>query len=250
MFFNKSRINKHLEEGDALYKNKKFDEAIEEYTKAIQLDKKNARAYAGRGRIYGYKRNYDPAIADLETALRIAPKAEDRLDSRAISLMGDMDRKELIDNYKARGQGYTDKRDYDKALADFNSALKVDPQNASIYQERGRAYMKMDDLDKSLADYASAIRIEPQDTNSYLCRGNIYKRQGNYDLAFKDYGTALKINPKNPFAYLNRGDAYHDKGDYQLALKDYEMAIQLNPSLESIHKYWIDDVKNKLSSEG
>jgi len=67
----------HFDNGKRLYDQDKDDEAIQEFTAAIRLNPNMAEAYAYRGRLYSYRRDYDRAISDFEAALRINPNLND-----------------------------------------------------------------------------------------------------------------------------------------------------------------------------
>jgi len=67
----------HFDNGKRLYDQDKDDEAIQEFTAAIRLNPNMAEAYAYRGRLYSYRRDYDRAISDFEAALRINPNLQD-----------------------------------------------------------------------------------------------------------------------------------------------------------------------------
>ena len=84
MFFKKSRIKKYLENGDSYYQRKNYNQAIEEFTKAIKLNsrlsiayKNRGLAYTDRGYDYSIAGDYDRAIADYNQAVRLNPNDAD-----------------------------------------------------------------------------------------------------------------------------------------------------------------------------
>src|SRR5262244_928116 len=60
-----------------------------------------------------------------------------------------------------RGDAYVTKHDYDGAVADYDAALQIEPNNPHIYNARGSAYQKKGDYDAAIADYDAAIRLDP-----------------------------------------------------------------------------------------
>ena len=64
--------------------------------------------------------------------------------------------------YRLRRKG-----DYDKAIADYSEAIRIDPQNARAYYGRAYACGKKREFDKAIADYTEAIRLDPKYADAY-----------------------------------------------------------------------------------
>lgn len=88
-----------------------------------------------------------------------------------------------------RSRAYSDKRDYNKAVADCTEAMRLDPKFtpncASVYAIRGLAYDDKHIFD-AIYDLSEAIRLNPREANFYLARSILYKRDGQPDKAKKD----------------------------------------------------------------
>ncbi|MDX2288335.1 MAG: tetratricopeptide repeat protein [Hyphomicrobiaceae bacterium] len=95
------------------------------------------------------------------------------------------------DAYTSRGSWYTRKKDFKKALADFDQALDLDPTNVEIYDYRGDALMASGDLDSAIANYDQAIRIDPTYAAAHYSRGRAYEQKGDLDTAKHGYRAAL-----------------------------------------------------------
>ena len=100
------------------------------------------------------------------------------------------------------------------------------------FDNRGLSYAANGDYDRAIADYNEAIRITPQ-ANFLTNRGDAYNQKGDYDRAIDDYDRALKLNPGFYLAYNNRGAAYRRKGDLDRAIENYEQALRINPQFDS-----------------
>jgi len=133
--------------------------------------------------------------------------------------------------YYWRGLAYLHKGNLDRALTDFNRAIKNKPQYAEAYTERGNVYGLKSDYKRSLADHDRAIRLKPDLVYAYNNRGLVYLRKQDYDRAIADFNQAIKLNPDYAGAYTNRGNAYTDKRNYEQAIADYDQAIRLQPNL-------------------
>ena len=131
--------------------------------------------------------------------------------------------------YYSRGLAYYDKGDDDRAIAEYNEAIRLDPQLAQAYSSRGLAYDHKGDLGRAEPDYNEAIRLDPKYAQAYFNRGNAYYQKGEDDRAITDYSEAIRLDPKYAYAYNNRGTAYDRRGDHDRAIADYSEAIRLAP---------------------
>jgi Flp pilus assembly protein TadD len=118
----------------------------------------------------------------------------------------------------------------DRAIADLDEAIRLDQKNAYFFSARGDAYADKGDHDRAIADYNVAIRLGPKTAMMFCGRGRAYKTKGQYDRAIADSDEAIRLDPENPVFFAARGDAYYDKGDYDRAIANYDEAIRLNPN--------------------
>lgn len=164
--------------------------------------------------LYAHLGEHDKAIQILSKLLKI--KKEDFL-------------------YLNRGFTYAKKGDPEKAIQDYNKAIRLNPKEFIFYYNRGSAYHDKGDLEKAIVNYDEAIRLNPKFVGAYLDRGLAYKKKGKLKKAIEDFNEAIMLNPKLTDAYFNRGHAYEDKGDLEKAIEDYNEAIRLNPKKPNIY---------------
>jgi len=136
----------------------------------------------------------------------------------------------LAEAYNNRGNAYRHKGEFDKAIDDYNKALKLNPNDADAYNNRGIAYDDKGEYDKAIDDYNKALKLNPNLAEAYNNRGVTYRHKGEFDKAIDDYNKALKLNPNYADAYNNRGVAYRHKGEFDKAIDDYNKALKLNPN--------------------
>ncbi len=87
--------------------------------------------------------------------------------------------------------------------------------------------------EKALEDFNRAIKIDPQLAGGYLGRANTLNTMGRYEESIEDYDTVLEIDPKLANAYINRGSAYSHLGEYEKAIADYEKGLGLDPKIDN-----------------
>lgn len=124
--------------------------------------------------------------------------------------------------------------DYDLAIADFNEAIRLNPNDGDAYYGRGCAYYEKGDHDRAIADESDAIRLDPTSGEAYHKRGSAYEHKRHYDKAIADYSEWIRIYPGDPDAYHTRGTAYlfrsfpHTQDDYDNAIADYSEVIRID----------------------
>jgi tetratricopeptide (TPR) repeat protein len=131
--------------------------------------------------------------------------------------------------YNDRGKTWYAKRNYDLAVADYNQAIRLDPTLAIAFQGRGLAWFARGDYDKALVDHDEAIRLRPRRAMLYVGRGLAWHAKKDYGRALADYSNAIRLDSKLLCAYLDRGAAWHFKGEDDRAISDYSEAIRLDP---------------------
>jgi tetratricopeptide (TPR) repeat protein len=149
--------------------------------------------------------------------------------SRAIASGRYKDR-DLAALYGNRGVEYGDKGDLDRALEDFDRAIKVDAKYARAYYNRGTVWSAKRDPDRAIADFGQAIKLDPNYVTAYNSRGSAWSNKGDRDRAIADFDQAIKLDPKFAKAYYNRGLAWERKGELKRALADFKKFAELNPS--------------------
>lgn len=167
--------------------------------------------------------------------------------------------------YQKRADDFLAKGEYDRAIADYNEVIRLNPQDAVAYYSRGFAYQYKSDQIRAFEDYKTATQLKPELSTqpmlqcviyksigsknpdkaiedcsktisttanfalAYFVRGNAYLDKKDNDQAILNYNKTVELNPKYALAYSNRGLAFCDKQDYVIAFADYNKAIELDP---------------------
>ncbi len=106
----------------------------------------------------------------------------------------EMDRKytqSLALAYQQRAFSYANDQRFQDALNDLGEAIRIN------YEQRAAVENKINDYDKAVADYEVAIKINPGEIKNHLYRGSIYELRGDLQNAMAETDSALKINSKN-----------------------------------------------------
>lgn len=124
----------------------------------------------------------------------------------ALTRLAEQPNSQLSKAYSNRGDAFEQKRDHDRALADVNEAIRLDPNNAEAYNVRGSVYANQRDFGRAFADYNTAIRLDPTMGRAFYNRGALYDIGKNDGRAMADYDEAIRLNWHYPPVYINRGN--------------------------------------------
>ena len=190
------------------------------------------------------QKNYNGSLVEFEKALRIDKTNEDAVTGKINALLFLDNIKEASDYveehinkysnysifYYARGLVLNYKKQYKKALEDFDKALELDTKEnlKKIYISRGIAYENLKEYDDAILDLSTYLNNDRTNINALYHRGFNYYQVENYNEAIKDFNQVTKLDDKNGFAFYNLGMAYFRSNDLLNACKNFQIACQLN----------------------
>ena len=134
------------------------------------------------------------------------------------------------ETYFLRGWVKDELGDYKGAIADYDVAIQLNPNDADAYLNRGVAKNKLGQYFAAITDFDTAIRLKPDYADAYYNRGVAKDKLGQHTAATADYDAALQIKPDLAQDYLSRGNVKHQLGLYQSAITDFDNAIRLKPN--------------------
>jgi tetratricopeptide (TPR) repeat protein len=178
--------------GMRLMKGTRYDQAILNFNRAVDLQPDFAEAFRMRGRTYVAESNLDEAIRDFTRVSVLQP-------SDALALA-------------ERGFAHLEKKDYASAIADADRAIALDPKLAKSYNLRGIAHRSAGDPRKAVDDFTSALEREPS-LDNYFQRASTYQQLGEHQLAIDDFTKALDEDPQEPHIYFARAKSRSALGD-------------------------------------
>ncbi len=199
------------------------EEAIELFSKAIELDPLLTVAYIDRGSLRFSIRDYNGAAADFTEALKLKPDYAEIYYMRGNSLFIVMELDSACNDYKA-----ADKLGFKKATEKIVLACK-DSGSLTPVKIFNRANAKFNEqsFQKALADYSQAIQLKPNFINAYIMRGLVKDEIKDYMGAVADFNKAIELNPKNAEAYINRALSKSNLNDQSGACNDLKKAVEL-----------------------
>jgi protein O-mannosyl-transferase len=133
------------------------------------------------------------------------------------------------------GLAFASKGDFDRAIEQYQAALKLRWDFVDAYYDLGLAFASKGDFDRAIEQYQAALRLKPDYLEAYNNLGLAFASKGNYDRAIEQYQAALKLKPDYAAAYNNLGLAFASNGNYDKAIEQYQAALSLQPNLAETH---------------
>ncbi|HWR59382.1 MAG TPA: tetratricopeptide repeat protein [Thermodesulfovibrionales bacterium] len=131
-----------FEAGMDYYKRSRHEDAIAEFTKAIEGMPHDYKAYFYRGSVYLDQKEFDRAVQDLTRAIELKPDYQKA--------------------YLYRGMAYDAKDAFDLSIKDYTKAISLKPKNEDAYYYRGFARERSGDYDGAIKDYERSLQINPK----------------------------------------------------------------------------------------
>jgi tetratricopeptide (TPR) repeat protein len=216
-------IDKYITLGDNYFKEGKFDEAITEYKKALEIkprdDILNKLGQAHQQKRLAGKSEEQPAKIDTF-------KSKKTLDEMpGLEREQDLSIEELYD----RGISYYDKGMIDKAIEEFKEVLELDPDDIETHYHLGNAYADKEIFDEAISIYKKVIEKNPEFIDAYLSLSTLYLDMDMVDEAISLCNQAISANPDDSFLCFHLGEAYVRNEQYEEAITAFNKAISINP---------------------
>lgn len=249
-------------EGNTLYKQRKFDEAIAQYEKAWKLYK-DITYLNNRAAAEFEKGDYDAAIASCETAIEEgrAVRADYKVIAKSFARLGNcyLKKDDLEAAAKNFDKSLTEHRTPEvlsklratqKDIKNREALLYVDADKAEEARLEGKEYFTKGDWPNAVKAYTEMVKRAPEDARGYSNRAAALAKLMSFPDAVKDCDTAIQKDPTFIRAYIRKANA-------QLAMKEYSHVIEtLNDAREKDlevnagkNVLEIDQLYNKAASQ-
>lgn len=232
----------------------RFVQTIEE---SSAFDPDFAFVYRLRGEMRIEARDYRGAIADFDTAIRLAPLEREHyplLEAALEKAINGIVR--TSDDFVLKGRAYAQRKNYKRAVQELEMALSHDPDNVMArfhlsrahgqlgdYREaskfldkhygelfdKGRRYIEAGELEKAQKILASLLILFPTEGYAYEQFGRLYLRSGKLAKGIEAFKKAGRAYLDDSWMLGQLGRAYFYAGDFELASSTLEMALEADP---------------------
>ena len=233
---------KFYKAGNQFMAGMKYDDAIFQFTNAINVEPSNSDYYVARGNAYEMIGKLNEACADFEKALVFKPKDVKTLIS-AGRVCNKLGRYEEALNYLNRAKSldkmnktlYPEKVTtllglelYDQALKAADTALII-KETAQNYFNRGKVYVKLNNYVLAEKELKKAIAKDKKYAEPRIELSDLYLKNNKQQEALEQINIVLAGDPKNADAYIIRSKIYKANLDYPNAINDISKTILIDP---------------------
>ena len=222
--------------GTALKELGEYDRALSDFRTALRLDPLRPHIYAEVGLIHMQRGDMDEAIVQLTEAIETLPalledlrvdlqNSEQELDAYNFTVSY------IAELYNLRALCHFMRGDTRLATSDYNSAIKLNPDEAKYHHGSGGCHVMLDDNGQAIEDLSKAIMLNSHGVssrfvgNSHSIRGIAFLNLSDYENALSDFDAAIGLEVSLRDSYTGRAACRLHLGQYQSALSDLDTAI-------------------------
>lgn len=202
----------------------RYQEAIEELSRALQLDPGYIDVMTNTAVTYFHMDRCDEAVQALQEAIRLKP-----------------------DNVQAHcnlGNIYASQGRYDEACKEIQKAIGLDAEYAPAHNSLGTIHVEQKNDQAAIKEFQAGIELDPDYLLAHTNLGALYQDSGRYEDAINEFKAALKLDPEHVVANHSIGMTYCSMGSYERAVQPLVLAVYHRPELlESVP----DKIKLKVS---
>ena len=224
--------------GAVYYTKQEYDLAIPDLDQAIKLSPHDSDSMRYRG--WAKQKSGDKAGGDADVAASEREEARQKNVAQCKNSNGDVQiascsalieagqeaKGDLNLIYARRGMAYLGKKDYDRAIDDFDQSIKLDPSFAALFYLRGNTYGLKAQFDRAIPDFSQAIKLDPEDADSFGSRCFARAIDGELAAALADCDESLRLRKKSGDTDPEKaGKIFATRGFVYLKMKKPDAAI-------------------------
>jgi len=166
--------------GVLLFKQGQYQQAIDSFSKLIEVAPDNADAYKNRGVSYMKQEKFDLAVLDFEKAKKLFP--------------------ELKGLYSNLGVAWYYKKEYEKAIENYDIEIEMAPENHVAYFNRALSLAELGKNKEALEDLSRTLKLRPDSYWAICYKGDLLAEEGDNIAAIETYKEAVEQNPEDSYA--------------------------------------------------
>jgi len=231
------------DQGNAAYKAKKFDEALELYGKAFSKDGTNMSVLTNMAAVFFEQEKYPECISKCEEAIDVGRenRADFKLIAKAYARIANAhiklnQQQEALKFYQKSLSEHRDPaivkkvQQIEKQIKEEKDKAYVDPEKAEEERQRGNEAFTKGDYPEAVGAYTEAIKRNPNDAKIFSNRAAAYSKLMEFNLALKDCDKCIELDPDFIKGHLRKGHICIALKNYQKATESFERALSIDSS--------------------
>jgi len=196
--------------GHALVSQKRFEEAVTQYQRAIKINPDYSKAYNNLGHVLNELKRYDEAIEQFQQAISIEAK--------------------YAEVYNNQGNALKRKGKLKESKAYFEEAVRFADDYAEAHFKLAATLALQGRSNEAIGQYQQVLQIKPDFIQAHINLANLLGQQGDLAGAISHYQQAITIDPGFAKSHNNLGSTLAQQGKFEEAIAHFETAIQIDPN--------------------
>ncbi|KAF3600868.1 hypothetical protein F2Q69_00032722 [Brassica cretica] len=192
-----------------------LENAIDDFTMAIQSNPAAGEAWKRRGQARAALGEFAEAVEDLTRALELEPKSPDILHERGII------------NFRSK--------DFTAAVKDLSICLKQEKDNKSAYTYLGLAFASLGEYTKAEEAHLKSIQLDSNYLEAWLHLAQFYQELADHSKALECIDQVLQVDNRVWKAYHLRGLVFHGLGEHRKAIQELSIGLSIESSIECLY---------------
>lgn len=212
-------------------KNGNKADAMDYLAKEVSENPNNGYAHMTMAILQADAENYNDAMTSINLAIKKLPKNDKEYTGRV---------------YASRAHLYAIAGDTITALADFDKAIRINPDDEDVQEALGQMLYELKRYDEADNAYRRIIAINPTSVMGYMGLGRDAYAVGNYEEAIRQYDNVIKMYDDYSSGYAFRAESYLKLGKYLEAINDITKSLSIDNDAKS-HHYLFEFPNNQIT---
>lgn len=218
----------YYNQGIMEYEEEKYEQAIENFKKAIEIDDSVFDYHYNLGLAYIRIEKYDLAIESFKKGLAINSKD--------------------ADIYLNLGLAFYNTGEFGKAVAAYKKAISNNSNDPDSYSNAGIAYCALKNYKEAIFYFKQAVKMEPKNSTYNFNLAYVHFEAGNYDFAEEYLIKVLTLDRQNEEAYFLLGKVCLKQYDKPMAKVNFEKVLSINPDHKEAQEA-LEELNSKTPSK-
>ncbi len=159
---------------------------------------------------------YDKSRREIEKLKKQLAQTKDKKKKQIMTKISNNEKMFQTNEWLDRGREYSLKKEDDKAIEAYTSAIALNPNDSSAYNNRGVTYYEKGQYDMAIKDFNRVTTLETLTPDPLVYVGRLFSAT-----TIEDLNKEIDLNPKDFLAYYRRGGRYMDRGNIDKAISDF-----------------------------